>query len=79
MDGLGIDGLSAEDPSLHHPHETRPAMARATIMGDVNPIHQRGVEQKIATIGGKYVVVDTDFASFSHHSTSSRMGRVCLV
>ena len=79
MDHVVAPRLAAEHRAVDQAHFTGAADAGAAIVRKVDAIHQRPVEQQVAAIGEKRLVVDGYLAYLLHYSTSRRMGRTCLV
>jgi len=79
MDHVVAPRLATEHRAVDEAHFTGAADSGAAIVRKVDAIHQRPVEQQVAAIGEKRLVVDGYLAYFLHYSTSRRMGRTCLV
>ena len=48
-------------------------------MRNIDAVQQSRVEQQVAAIGLEQFVVDQHVAHLTHHCTSRRIGRMCLV
>src|ERR1700733_4035082 len=70
---------AAEHLAVQKTHPAGPANAAAAIVGQFDAAHQRAVEQQIAAIHKKRLVVEGHLADLRHYSTSIRIGRTCRV
>src|SRR5271167_3002045 len=80
----GVDHVAvlidtAEYLALHKTYPAGPANAAAAVIGQLDATRQGAVEQEIAAIHEKRLVVEGHLANLCHYSTSMRMGRTCRV
>ena len=71
--------VAAEHLAVDQAHAAGAADAGAAVVRKIDAVHQRPVEQQVAAIREKRLVVDASPCRSSHYSTSRRMGRTCLV
>jgi len=65
--------------ALQHAHAAGAAVARTAIMRNVDAVQESRIEQQVATIRWEQFAIDEHIAHPTHHSTSRRIGRMCLV
>src|ERR1700733_2964499 len=80
----GVDHVAAligaaEYLAVHKTYPAGPANAAAAVIGQLDATRQGAVEQEIAAIHKKRLVVEVHLADLCHYSTSIRMGRTCRV
>ena len=71
--------VAAEYLAVDEAHAAGAANSGAAIVRKIDAVHQRPVEQQLAAIRQKRLVVDRDLANLRHYSTSIRIGRTCRV
>ena len=80
----GIDHIAAgfgasKNLAFDQADPARSANAGAAVMRKPYAIQHRAIEQQVAAIRVKCFLVQGHPANVSHHSTSTRIGRTCLV
>src|SRR6185312_2131576 len=79
MDHVVARRLAAEHLAFDETNTTGAANPGAAVVRKLDAIHQRPIEQQLATIGQEWLVVHRHLANLPHYSTSRRIGRTCLV
>src|ERR1700730_6671347 len=71
--------VAAKHPAFNEAHAAGTANPGATIVRQINAIHQGPVEHEVAAIRQVRLIVEGYLANLPHYSTSRRIGRTCRV